>query len=187
MQIIGLGHKKFVGKSTVAEVMKKLLVSRDCYVEIRNFTTPLKAIAHQLWPKDIKTQQYYEMYPKEKHTLIPSIGKTVRQVWIEIGNNLRLIDNHVWIKALLDNCEVGEVDCVIIPDVRYPTESDYLKAQGGLVFKVERDSAFKSSDAADDALNDWHNWTNVIPNHGTIEELEETCKKVLTTYNVLKP
>ncbi len=165
--IIGLGHKAGTGKNTAGEFLFNWLAI--CHLEISvklvSFASPLKSVAFQMYGwAGLQSGEYYETNYQEKEVSLPAIGKSPRQVWIELGNYARQIYPETWVRmALAARCDV-----LIITDARYPNELAAIKAANGLNVKIERDSAPKRSDIADCAADGFDAWDFVIQNNADL-------------------
>lgn len=175
--IIGLGHRRGVGKNTVAEVMRADMESKGYTVNLCSFASALKATAFDLFSwGGLMPEAYYERNYREKEVILPAIGKSPRTIWIEIGNKMRDVYPEVWIKAALTR---SKTDFTIFTDARYPNEFDAIHAAEGLVIKVTNTRAPVHDDVADTAAKEYKMWNDFIRNEGTIEDLKETMEPLL--------
>jgi len=115
-----------------------------------------------------------------KDVLLPKLGKSPRQVWIEFGNNTRQVYDAVWAHYLF---HAARCDLLIIKDLRFPTEADYVRQFGGHTVRIDREAAPKVVDGADDVLESFGDWDWIIKNDGThgelFEEVRKLCKRFL--------
>jgi len=72
-----------------------------------------------------------------------------------------------WAEYLFRNCNCSQL---IIKDLRFPTECEYIKKYGGLVIKIERPGQLKVTDGADDPLEGYTGWSQIIRNDGTLKD-----------------
>lgn len=176
MIIVGLGHRKYTGKNTVASLIQKTICNTHpgVSVQIGSFAAKLKDICHQLYAWDgMKDATHYEQYPNEKNMLLPIIGKTVRQIWIEMGTDA--VRNHVydltWVKCAL--YPKPEPDVLLLPDLRFKNELKAICDRDGIIVKVQRDMIIETNDVADVDLKDFVDWQFVIKNNGSIDDLKK--------------
>lgn len=186
--IIGLGHRKRVGKDAFAEFLDNELAKRGCRVFRLAFANEMKDSAFQLFDMlGLKTRIYYDKYPEERKYCLPVGTKTPRQIWIEYGNAMRSIYPDIWVDKLY--CALYDVQhfttrnvfqprAYIIPDVRFPNEANAVKSWGGLLFKIERPGAPVDSDGADDALDEYDGWDDIIHNDAGLGELSAEASKL---------
>lgn len=176
MYIIALGHQKHVGKDTSAHIIRDqlLLLNDDIDIVIRGFAYELKRTCHSLFLSyGLESLEYYERNPSLKDKPLPYIGKTPRDIYIEVGNKLREVQSDVWVRLLLNKCSS---DILIIPDLRYHNEVDHILQYNNTLIKVINPHIEHMSDIADDNLLNFTGWNHIINNNGTIKELEEQIK-----------
>src|SRR5215831_6539922 len=100
MKIVGLGHRKFCGKDTIAKFLctEYRLRNPKSNVVRRGFAYKLKQTCYELYGwAGLRSPEYYDQYPDNKEDFLPLIGKTVRQIWIEVGMALRGVYHATWI------------------------------------------------------------------------------------------
>lgn len=176
--LIGLGHRRGVGKNTIAELMKGHFERNGYGVGLVSFASKLKSIAYDLYAwGGLQTEAYYEKYYDEKEKMLPRLGKSPRTIWIEIGNKMRDVHPMTWIKAGLKR----QADVTIIADARYPNELDAIKEDGGLVIKINNANVGKHDDVADSAAKDYKDWDYVFDNSGTRAQLEAYLEAFMST------
>ncbi len=171
MYIIGIGHRKYTGKSTAARFLatQYRLHNKGSNVIIRPFAWKLKEISYELYHWcGMKSPEYYEEHPEDKEDYLDLIGKSVRQIWIEIGNKLRDVYIGTWLDYLLNGTKA---DLLIIPDVRYNNEATAIKAKGGFLIRIDRPDIPHTDDIADVALASYNDWDAIITNDGDIGSL----------------
>lgn len=181
--LIGIGHAKRHGKDTVAQFLIEKLRQLG-YVAVRvSFADKLKEVCYIAYRwAGLRPGDYYDHpdHAAEREIVLPKVGKTPRQIWIEVGNKLREVHPETWINAALDDSR--NADFIVIPDTRYPNEVDAIKAAGGFVVKVHRPGLPEANDVADCALKDFNDWDDVISNVGDLDRLKfhaETLARVI--------
>jgi hypothetical protein len=178
-KLIGLGHKKRVGKDTFANILIEEATRRGIKTNRVSFAGKLYAICHELysWAGQKTKEQYDGEFEHEKEVVLPVIGKSPRQILIEVGNQLRLVYPDTWLTYALHTTPMDSVS--IITDVRYP------KDRGGLLIRVTRDGVEVGTDVADTALDGWEGWDLNISNNGSIEDLRYKANRVLDNLGAL--
>lgn len=183
MHIIGFGHRKHVGKDTAARFLctQYRLHYKGSNVITKGFAVKLKEICYELYRwAGMRSPEYYEQNPEEKEEYLELIGKTVRQIWIEVGNKLRDVYIGTWLDYLLSGTKA---DLLIIPDVRYFNEVNAIKLKGGFVIKIDRPYVPHTNDIADRNLADYDKWDAIINNNGDLGYLYTnvitTCQELL--------
>jgi len=206
--IIGISGKARSGKDTFATMLATELnkVSWPSYVMMA-FANELKLRCQaafdltfeQLWGED--KEKYDQRYPKARGILPYCIGNrddgkglevleerkhwTAREIMQDYGAFYRTIDNQFWIKNLFKVAEEKEYTSVIVTDVRYINEADYIIDNGGYVIRVERenkDSVHNEEHPSEVELDGYNRFDFVIDNSGTLKQLEEaavTCTRFL--------
>ena len=174
MKIIALGHKRKVGKNKTAELLHSNLRSKGSTLNIQtlSFAYKLKKVCQDLF--GLESPEYYERYPEQKEKVIPRLGRSPRDIYIEFGNDARKIDNHVWINYVMNQ----DCDLLLITDLRYPNEAQAVHDKGGYCIKINRDVP-ESDDVADNALNDYDHWDVVLDNRADMKQLYSLIEKVL--------
>ena len=110
--LVGFGHKARHGKDTVAGLVHQALPK---HTTVMRFSGDLKAHARILGMK----------------------GKDSRFLQ-KLGDALRSLDQDIFIRCLGEQIADEEPPCVLIPDVRYKNEAEWIKKQGGVLVRVTR-------------------------------------------------
>jgi hypothetical protein len=133
----------------------------------KGFANKLKDIAYALYAwAGHKSPEHYESHELDKDEILDLVGKSVRQIWIEIGMKFREIYSGTWIDYLL---QTNSADLLIVPDVRFPNEIDAIHNRGGKCIKIIRPNIPDTHDVADDALNHYDNhWDAIITNDSSL-------------------
>lgn len=177
--IVGIGHRKRVGKDTATAMMISMLRAMDIQAARAAFAAKVKDIAYQLYGwAGVMPEEFYERYPDERNLIVPAIGKTVRQIWIDIGTPAMRANvyDRTWIDYLMHNLPVAQV--IFVPDLRFPNEFDEIKKHGGLCIKIVRSAIKDTDDVADCALKDETRWDHVVQNDNGIYELRHPLQEV---------
>ena len=177
MKIIALGHKKNVGKNTFAKfVMTYLRCERpDLKIKQISFAAKLKDISYQLYSwAGLERGIYYESHREVKEEILPQIGKSPREIWIEVGNKLREVYPNTWIDYALNHLVA---DIIIITDLRFKNEASVIWQNNGQLIRIDRPEVLQGTDPAEVDLNDWPHWDTVINNHGTLRDLNQIAER----------
>jgi len=175
MIIIGFGHRKRVGKDTACKfLMSHLRMNTKGLAIVKgNLAYPLKQICYMAYGwAGLNGPEYYDTDEgaKYREVILPKLGKTPRQIWIEVGNKLRDVYEDTWIDLTINQ---SNADVLILGDVRYPNEVNTIRRYGGEVHKIERDAAEVSHDVADTALRDYEGWDSVLKNNGDLGDFHK--------------
>ena len=186
--IVGISGKARSGKDTFAEMLQ---------IELNKTTYPpfvAMAFAHELKTRcqaafDLSYEQLWgdekeledKRYPKPWHD--PDVGNwTAREIMQEYGAFYRKIDPEFWIKNLFKVAEAKEYNNIIITDVRYTNEADYiLHKEGGYVIRVERegkDDVHNMQHPSEIQLDDYKKFDFVVHNNGTLDDLRKSAEDV---------
>lgn len=178
---VAFGHRKLVGKDTAGRLLCSdlRLALRGSNVQVASFASKLKDVCYQLYSwAGLMPESYYEdernIHLKE--VVLTKLGKSPRQVWIEMGTLVgRAIYMDTWTEYLFQNTKA---DVCIIRDLRFPNEADQILALGGLVYRIDRKQAPNNSDIADDPLATYEKWSGVINNHDSLLEFNKSIVSI---------
>lgn len=171
--VVGLGHRRRMGKDAAASILYSTLQASGHACAIRYFAGPLKRICHELYGwAGLEAADHYDKYPADRDRILPAIGKSPREIWIDFGTPA--VRGHVWDASWSQYLihHLPGVDVVLVPDLRFPNEIEAIREVGGLVFKVDRPGIPHSSDAADSALAEFAGWDGLIENQGNLTYLQ---------------
>lgn len=181
--IIAFGHRRRVGKDTATNALVDMLAIRGIPAVRVSFADGLKEVCTDIFGwAGLHGPTHYEEFPQEKEEILPDLGLSPRTIWIETGNKLRQVYEDVWIDMAL-NLPKGRKAVIIISDLRYPNEATKIKAAGGVLVKVTRDTAPVSNDIADTALATFNEWDMTLVNNGTVDELRA---KMVSLANIVE-
>lgn len=157
--IIGIGHRRRMGKDAFGSFLSEALQARGKRVEKRGFADRLKDACHLIYGyAGVKDRRYYDEFPEKREVTLPAIGMSPRELWIKFGTNA--VRHHVydntWVDCLIH--ETSECDIRIITDVRFPNEAVAIRQAGGKLVRVTRPGVPVHSDVADSALAFFDEW-----------------------------
>lgn len=174
---IGVSGKMGSGKDTVAKIISEHLNSLGCRTAIVPFALELKRMVMELF--GFSEEEVYKTKPPEVRRILQMFGTNV----------IRERDENFWIRMLEKNAE--KVDnpfgyvFVIVPDVRFYNEAQFIRSRGGLLIRVERDqnptvmvdnteeSGAKLHLSETDLDHRSYMFHQVINNNWSLKELEE--------------
>jgi hypothetical protein len=179
MTIIGVSGKAQSGKDTFSEMLVK---------ELNKNTFPpyvMMAFAHelkvrcqeafdltwdQLWGSDKEKED--ERYPKADGGFW-----TAREIMQNFGAWYRSVDKNYWVKNLFRVIDSKDYKNVIITDVRYLNEANYIRGNGGIILRVNRnDKSFvHNSEHASETELDNYKFDFEVVNNYSLAELEKTA------------
>jgi len=92
------------------------------------------------------------------------------------------IHDNIWIHIL--EKKIQGYDDVVISDVRFPNEIDFIRSAGGVLIRVKRGEDPSAEQLSKMQISEtaWNNYDPdfVIHNEGTIDELKDNVKIILT-------
>lgn len=174
MLIIGIGHRKHSGKDTLAKMILNY-IEYSINPRITHFADPLKAEVADVCGIDIQVIQ------QNKDVFRPML-----QWW---GTEFRRVfagDNNYWVDRTAETVEYykAEENCkmVIIPDVRFENEADWIKSQGGKLIKIDRPS-IQSIDThpSETSLLEYPGWDMIVQNDSTPDHLLHKAKGIVNS------
>ncbi len=176
MIFIGLGYKKGSGKNTFAKFLTTFLRCERPGLKIKEiaFADKLKDICYQLYAwGGLQPGAYYEVNRDKKEVILPLIGKSPRDVWIEVGNKMREVDPDVWINFAVKG---HNADIIIDTDVRFKNEAKKIRENSGILVNIIRPGLEQGTDLAEIDLDTWHDWDHVIDNSGSLRDLNKQAE-----------
>lgn len=173
--IIGLTGYAGTGKDTVREVLEN-----RWYTGLA-FADPIRLMIRQLLTNNgIEVEWMEDRACKE--AVIPSLGVSYRQMAQELGDWGRNLHPDFWVRIaaafVADRMDVGDTHFVI-SDVRFLNEANWIRAQGGQIWRIHRAAATPvrphvSESEIDQIPVDWQ-----IHNNGSFDDLRETVGEAL--------
>lgn len=181
--IVGIGHVKEVGKDTAAAALV-----RDLGFRRDSFADDLKKLALAIDPLIVPEPETVNVRVGQAHLawLVRQSGwehvkknyKEARRFLQNLGNEMReMFGNDIWIRRVAwragereDLLPEGDV---VIPDVRYLNEAEWIKSVGGLLIKINRPGKVAEGHVSETQLADFP-WDFEIENDGDVVQLEQT-------------
>lgn len=180
--IIGLTGKKRSGKDTVAEY----LVKNHGFIRI-GFADALKNACkeifnlsdNQLYGTEEEKERPDEYWKHSAREILQKVGTELFRN--ELPKHLSNISNDIWIrvvdKKIKDLLAAGH-NKIVISDVRFENEAEYIKNSGGIIIKLNRPSLSADSHSSekniDNIIAD-----NTINNTSTLEELYTKVENII--------
>lgn len=174
--IIGLSGKIGSGKDTAAELIEKQYIYKH-----KKISDSLYKIVSNLTGSDVD----YLKSRKGKSSKAQPFDMTVRELLQNIGMKMREIDEDFWLKLLFHN---SGKENIVISDVRFKNEADYIKNNNGILVRLEgnptdikiRDNIKNHISEVD--LDDYE-FDHIIKNNGTIEDLKKSITDIFCKIN----
>lgn len=185
--IIGISGKSQHGKDTVGKIIQcknhGLSVKEteeylrhnkniNSSYEIKKFAHKLKERLSVTWNVPIDKFEYEDF----KQSMSP-LGISWRKLLQLEGEAARNIDADYWIKALF--CVHNECLNLIITDLRYLNELEYIRNKNGILIRVENTNIIsKDSHLSENELDLYEEWDYKIINNKSISDLVELIYKI---------
>lgn len=180
IKLIGITGKARSGKDTICDILTTN-ISAVRY----GMADPIKGALSSLLSGKV---------PEDKEEVIDWLGHSPRAILQELGGGLRnSLSEDIWIRFLERFCDelkeledVFLVDAdsasplyVVIPDIRYNNEAQYIKDNNGIILRVIREDAKKVREHESEAGISIKYVDHIIDNNGTPEELKEKVNQLL--------
>lgn len=175
--ILALGHTSRAGKDTAAAAIVDAIRGAERVA----FASRLKATCVQLFGSyGLREESYYDAHPEKRRELLPGVGKSPVQLWIEVGRKMREVYPDLWVDLALGITRLNPIKLLVVSDLRFPNEAEAIRARGGWCVKVERPGVELLG--SDDEFSPDFQWDAVIRNDKTVEKLQEKAVGVARFY-----
>lgn len=138
-KIIGISGKAGAGKDTTASLIMMQLENANSYISISrySFADPLKRVCSELY--GVPLEFFHNREKKEIKN--PFWNLTPREMAQKVGTDIvrTHMDGDHWIK-LAEKKFTGTSGIILISDVRFPNEAEWIRKQGGVLVNIYRDS-----------------------------------------------
>lgn len=142
--LLALCGARGAGKTTVAQA----IVDRYADFKRMSFADPIREEASEILQHARLADPIVDLYLKShppfardfKDRTIPGLEITPRELLIQVGNGRREEDPFYWVNIMKQRI----LDCpyhVVIDDLRYDTEMEFVRAHAGYVVELELDGA----------------------------------------------
>jgi hypothetical protein len=167
--LIGLTGYAGTGKDTVRK-----LLEQDHDFDGIAFADPIRDMLGTLLDSmEIPRDWMIERELKERE--IPGLGVSYRQMAQALGTEWgRSLNSNLWLDIAATKiaaCNQYGNPGVVISDVRFTNEAEWIKAQGGLIWRIIRPDVEPVRKHVSEALADLLPYDYVIDNHSTIDNL----------------
>ena len=193
---IAICGKANSGKNTVSRLLTKEIRARKAKkyssVNYIAFADPIKEIARTIFPIIPKKHLYASS--KYRSEIIPEAYKngqplSVRQLLIDIGTNAREYNEAVWLNAFDETYKSVSkyTDIVIVPDLRFENEFNFLKSKDFFIIKIHRNNNSTiinhMSETSQDAIPD-SDFDYVLYNNGSMLDLKTEVYNIINNFKI---
>jgi len=205
MALIGISGHARVGKDTFAGMLAAEL-NKEAYPPyvMMAFANELKLRCQaafdltweQLWgdDKEKEDKRYIKHFTTMTDTqndgsAVIGLYWTAREIMQNYGAFYRTIDSEFWVKNLFKVVQEKEYTNVIITDVRYINEADYIIDNGGYVIRIERankDDVHNMLHPSEVELDGYKRFSFNVINDWGLEELKEAASDVAGFFKELE-
>ena len=187
--LIGLTGLAGSGKDTVAQALTQQWTAAGHSWDVLPFAYTLKRMAIvYLEDHGVPNAEQWVTDPVLKNTVIPEIGVSPRHIMQTLGTEWgqQCIGRDSWIKLLglrLNAALSRGVTHVAITDARFSVEADWVRAQGGKIWRIERPGVAPVREHVSEAGVAHVKADRVIHNTGTLEDLSKSVRYELAVLN----
>lgn len=166
MKNIALAGKFAVGKTSIANI----LVENHGYARL-SIAASLKQFVNDMYARDVYGDNSEASLQKSDILWVNSPdGKkqvTVRELLQDVGNTMKTIDQDIWLRGVRHKVSLlNEMGApVVIDDVRFPREADYLSLLGFFVVRISAPEEVR--------LERYFRTYGVEPSRSEIEDISE--------------
>lgn len=187
---IAITGKANSGKNTLSRMIVKQIKKQEeyhVYTKYFSFATPIKRMASIMFP-ELPSKFFYSS-SKFRNEIIPNAFKdgnplTVRQLLIDLGTELgRSYNENIWINAFDHelNLAIKTNRLIIVTDVRFENEFEYLKKKGFYQIKLNRhsqNSINHISETNQDSISD-NKYDFIVDNNGSLKDLKNKVVRLV--------
>lgn len=164
--IIGISGHMNAGKSTVAKYLVENYGLRE-----DSFAHSLRLVKCAI--TSIPIEETYSV--EDKNKVIPILGITRGQFLQDVGLHFRNYRENIWVESLELRWIANGKDRLVVSDVRFTNEVNFVETNHGVVLRLERpfvdNGDTRNKTHASETSLDNYPFDNIIHNDGTLDEL----------------
>jgi len=188
--IIGLVGLAGNGKDTVAQLLQDHWAKSGLVSMCTAFADPIRAMCRDLMRyAGVQEPDQYLFDRNLKEATIPELGVSYRHLAQTLGTEWgqQCIGRDVWIRVLDQGLQAYReqqlVTHFVIPDVRFAVEADWLRAQGAVIWRIERPGVEPVREHVSESGTVTIRPDRVILNDGTLDDLRSVVGAELARLN----
>jgi len=173
---IAISRKANSGKNTVAKLLEKNLKIK---ANTLAFADPIKEIILSTFPSSNRSDLFGASELRDK--IVPGLSVSYRYLLQKIGTSFKEFDNNVWINNLDSKLLLSTSDLVIVSDLRFINEYDYLKKNNFLLIRINRkcyNNIKHESEVEQEKIPD-SSFNYVLNNYYNLDYLEHKIKDII--------
>lgn len=163
--LIGLMGPAGAGKDTAADHLE------DHHGFVRYaFADPMRTMLEAAFTAaGIDYAHIYERKLKEEP--VPGVGHSYRKLAQTLGTEWgrRMLDEDLWLRfadMTLGMPDAPVCDRIVVTDVRFPNEAGWIRRHGGVVLRIQRDTAPVRQHVSETAMQQIDAWGDIANNRG---------------------
>jgi len=188
--IVALSGKLSSGKTLSASLLYNMFKETSYNPKLKSVAKPVYEIVSTLTNKNIS-------YIQDNKTQMSQYSKTYRELLQLVGLNYREeLSEEIWLDILFSDKYNSDNDIIIIDDLRFQNEVDYIKRKGecflvrlerysdpintNLVEQIVKEYEHKKNivqHSSETQLDNFNGWSTVISNKDDIETLIKKLEK----------
>ena len=166
--LIGISGKKRSGKDTVGAMVVE-------WLNEHGFDAAQVAFADQLKDEVAEaTGVNRRMQEMDKERWRPILQ------WWGVEFRRHYFGQDYWLRKMVEKLLTMDEEFAVVTDVRFRDEADYIRASGGFVVRVERETGLQDGHVSELNLDGYDGFDYVLNNHKDIDSLELKVDRVLT-------
>ena len=161
VMLIGISGKKRSGKDTVGAMVVE-------WLNEHGFDAAQVAFADQLKDEVAEaTGVNRRMQEMDKERWRPILQ------WWGVEFRRHYFGQDYWVSKMTQKLLAMDEDVAVVTDVRFRDEADFIRASGGFVVRVERETGLQDGHSSETDLDGYSGFQTTLSNDGTLDELEE--------------
>ena len=177
MLYIGIAGYKRSGKDTVCKLLIEELSKLSITAERRALADALKEEIAKFLSEEFCSKYSYTQYMEWMSGPNKEQYRLLMQWWGTEGRRMLIADDY-WLQELEDHASYVKSAVLIVPDVRFKNEVNFIKKQKGLNVYVNRPGFVGENHPSEKDLDDFNGWDYYIYNDKAIEDLKDQVREL---------
>ena len=174
VMLIGISGKKRSGKDTVGAMVVE-------WLNEHGFDAAQVAFADQLKDEVAEaTGVNRRMQEMDKERWRPILQ------WWGVEFRRHYFGQDYWVSKMTQKLLAMDEDLAVVTDVRFRDEADFIRASGGFVVRVERETGLQDGHSSETDLDGYSEFQATLSNDGTLDDLEEKVYRFMSQMHELE-